>query len=91
MHTMIMDERLDQFASVQFVVVVRVVHFEVMELQLLLAHLARINGHLGVFLDVPRKRFVVVFVSMNRLAGDFPRTHCRSWASICPGLKPCGG
>lgn len=65
MHTMVMDERLDQFASVQFVVVIRVVHLKVMELQLLLAHLARVDGHLGVFLDVPRKQFTGV-VSKNR-------------------------
>lgn len=47
-----MDQRLDQFAAVQLVVVVRVVHLEVVELQLSLGHLARIDGHLHVLLDV---------------------------------------
>lgn len=46
--TVIMDKRLDQLAAVQFVVAVRVVHLKVMELQLLLAHLAGVQGHLSV-------------------------------------------
>lgn len=46
------DQGLDQFASVQFVVVVRVVHFEVVELQLLFAHFARVDRHLHVLGNV---------------------------------------
>lgn len=37
------DQGLDQLAAVQFVVVVRVVHLEVVELQLLFAHFARVD------------------------------------------------
>lgn len=47
-----MDEGLDQLASVQFVVVVRVVHFEVVELQLLFAHFARVDRHVHVLGNV---------------------------------------
>lgn len=43
-----MDQGLDQLAAVQFVVVVRVVHFEVVELQLLFAHFARVDRDLHV-------------------------------------------
>jgi len=50
--TVPMDQRFDQLAAVQLVVVVRVVHLEVVELQLSLGHLARIDWHLHVFLDV---------------------------------------
>lgn len=46
------DQGLDQLAAVQFVVVVRVVHFEVVELQLLFAHFARINWDLHVLGNV---------------------------------------
>lgn len=46
------DQGLDQLASVQFVVVVRVVHFEVVELQLLFAHFARVDRHLHVIGNV---------------------------------------
>lgn len=40
-----MDQRFDQLASVQFVIVVGVVHFKIVELKLLLGHFARVNGH----------------------------------------------
>lgn len=42
------DQGLDQLAAVQFVVVVRVVHLEVVELQLLFAHFARVDRDLHV-------------------------------------------
>lgn len=45
-------ERLDQLTTIQFVVVVRVMHFEVVKLQLCLGHLTRINRHLHVLLNV---------------------------------------
>lgn len=47
-----MDQGLDQLAAVQFVVVVRVVHLEVVELQLLFAHFARVNWDLHVLGNV---------------------------------------
>lgn len=47
-----MDQRLDQLAAVQFVVVVRVVHLEVVELQLLFAHFARVDRDLHVLGNV---------------------------------------
>lgn len=46
------DERFDQLASVQFVVVVRVMHLEVVELQLLFAHLAGVDWHIHVLGNV---------------------------------------
>lgn len=46
------DQGFDQLAAVQFVVVVRVVHFEVVELQLLFAHFARVNWDLHVLGNV---------------------------------------
>lgn len=46
------DQGLDQLAAVQFVVVVRVVHFEVVELQLLFAHFARVDRDLHVLGNV---------------------------------------
>lgn len=49
-----MDQRLDQLASVQLVVVVRVVHLEVVELQLLFAHFARVDRHVHVLGNVPK-------------------------------------
>lgn len=48
-----MDQRLDQLASVQLVVVVGIVHFEVVELQFLFAHFARINRHVHMLSNVP--------------------------------------
>jgi hypothetical protein len=48
-----MNQRFDQLATIQFVVVVGVVHFEVVELQLLLRHFARIDvGHLHMLGNV---------------------------------------
>lgn len=46
------DQGLDQLAAVQFVVVVRVVHLEVVELQLLFAHFARVDRDLHVLGNV---------------------------------------
>ena len=48
-----MDERLDELAAVELVVAVGVVHLEVVELQLLLGHVARVDRHLHVVLHVP--------------------------------------
>lgn len=47
-----MDKGFDQFAAVQFVVAVVVVHFEVMELQFLIAHIARVNWNVHVLGNV---------------------------------------
>lgn len=46
------DQGLDQLAAVQFVVVVRVVHLEVVELQLLFAHFARVDRDFHVLGNV---------------------------------------
>lgn len=46
------DERLDQLAPVKFIVVVRIVHLEVVELQLLFAHLAGVDRHIHVLGNV---------------------------------------
>lgn len=56
MLTVPVDQRFDQFTAIQFVVVVRIMHFKVMELQLSLGHFARIDGHLHVLLDVTMER-----------------------------------
>ncbi len=48
------NERLDEFASVELVVAVCVVHLEVVELQLLLRHVGRVDWNVHVFLHVPR-------------------------------------
>ena len=53
--TVPVDEGLDELAAVQLVVAVGVVHFEVVKLQLLLGHVARVNGDLHVFLHAPEK------------------------------------
>lgn len=50
--TVPVDKRLDQLATIQFVVVVWIVHFEVVELQFRLRHFARIDGNLHVLLNV---------------------------------------
>lgn len=50
-----MDERLDQFAAVQLVVAISVVHLEVVKLQLLLGHVGGVDGHLHVLLHVSGK------------------------------------
>lgn len=47
-----MDQGFDQFTAIQFIVIVGVVHFEVVELQLLFAHFARVDRHLQVLGDV---------------------------------------
>lgn len=53
-----MNERLDQFASIQFVVIIGIMHLKVMELQFLLRHLARVDRNVHMFGDMPacRKR-----------------------------------
>lgn len=54
MLTVPVNQGLDQFTSVQLVVVVSVVHLEVMELQLLIGHLAGIDWNVHVLSDVTR-------------------------------------
>lgn len=61
------DQRLDQLAAVQFVVVVRVVHLEVVELQLLFAHFARIDRDLHVLGNV--LLFMLNVVRIQHLLG----------------------
>ena len=57
-HTVPVNERLDELASVELVVPVRVVHLEVVELQLLLRHVARVDRHLHVLLHMPASMHV---------------------------------
>lgn len=47
------DERLDELTAVQLVVPVGVVHLEVVELELLLRHVAGVDRHVHVLLHVP--------------------------------------
>lgn len=55
-----MYQRFDQFAAVQFVVIVRIVHFKVMELKFLFRHFARVHRDLHVFHDVSgNKHFII--------------------------------
>jgi hypothetical protein len=54
MLTVPVNQTFDQLTAVQFVVVVSVVHFEIMELQLLLGHFARIDRHLHVLSNVTK-------------------------------------
>ncbi len=49
------DERLDEFTAVEFVVAIGVVHFEVVELELLLRHVAGVDRDVHVFLHMPEK------------------------------------
>lgn len=48
------NQRLDQFTTVQLVVVVSVVHLEVMELQLLVRHLAGVDWNVHVLSNVTK-------------------------------------
>ena len=52
-----MNERFDEFASVEFVVPVGVVHLEVVELQLLLGHRRSVHRQVHVLLQVPEMFF----------------------------------
>lgn len=45
-------QRFYQFVPVKLVIVVGIVHFEIMELELLLRHFARIDGNVHVFLNM---------------------------------------
>ena len=49
------NERLDELAAVELVIPVRVVHLEVVELQLLLGHVAGVDRDVHVLLHVPAK------------------------------------
>lgn len=51
--TVPMDERLDELATVELIVAVGVVHFEVVELKLLLGHIRRVDRDVHVLLHVP--------------------------------------
>lgn len=53
--TVPMDQGLDQLASVQLVVVVGIVHLEIVELKLLVGHLAGVDGNFHVLGDVTEK------------------------------------
>lgn len=62
------DQRLDQLAAVEFVVVVRIVHLKVVELQLLLSHLAGVQvGEVQMFAQV--LLFVLQIFPVQDLAG----------------------
>jgi hypothetical protein len=56
MLTVPMDQRLDKLTSVELVVTVGVVHLEVVELQLLLGHVRRVDRNIHVFFHVSRKK-----------------------------------
>lgn len=49
-----MNQRLDQLVAVQFVIIICVVHFEIMKLELLLGHFARINRYLHMLLNMTK-------------------------------------
>ena len=51
-----MDERLDEFAAVQLVVAVGVVHLEVVKLELLLRHVGGVDRNVHVLLHVPARK-----------------------------------
>ncbi len=53
MHTVPVDKRLNKFTTVELVVAVGVMHLEVVELQLLLGHVRRIDRNVHVFFHVP--------------------------------------
>jgi hypothetical protein len=57
--TMPVNQRLDQLAAVELVVVVSVVHFEVVELQLLISHLAGIDRNVHVLRNMPKMKVKV--------------------------------
>ena len=54
-----MNERFDEFTAIKFVVAIGIVHFEIMELELLLRHVARVDRHVHVFLHMPEKTSVI--------------------------------
>lgn len=51
-----MNKRLDQLASIQFVVVIGIVHFEIMELKFLITHFASVYGNIHVLSNVTKTR-----------------------------------
>ncbi len=74
-----MNERFDQLASVKLVVPVRVVHLEVVKLQLLLRHVAGVNGHFHVVLHVSKAKRMKYFVLLQK-ANSAKVAHSRSCA-----------
>lgn len=51
-----MNKRLDQLASIQFVVVIGIVHFEIMELKFLITHFASVDGDIHMLSNVAKIR-----------------------------------
>ncbi len=49
-----MNKRFDEFTAVELVIAVGIVHLEVVELQLLLGHVRRVDWYVHVFFHVPR-------------------------------------
>jgi hypothetical protein len=47
------NEGLDELTTVQFIIIIRIVHLEVVKLELLLRHLRRVDGNVHMVLDMP--------------------------------------
>lgn len=57
------NQRFDQLTAVQLVIVVGIVHLEVVELQLLLGHLARIERHIQMLGNMPANSMTVRYIN----------------------------
>lgn len=62
-----MDQGLDQLTPVQLVIVVSVVHLEIMKLELLFRHAARVDGDIHVLLHVLSLTLTLDIVVKNLL------------------------
>lgn len=51
-----MNQRLNEFTPVELIIVVRVVHLKVMELQFLVCHLACVDWHIHMFSNVSKNK-----------------------------------
>lgn len=60
------NERFNQFASIKLIVVVGVVHFKIVELKLLIRHLAGVDGNVHVLGDVTKKINTITFYFVSR-------------------------
>ena len=62
-----MNERFDKFTAVEFVVAIGIMHFEVVELELLLRHVTCIDGHIHVLFHMSEldKRIVEVVINIS--------------------------
>ena len=60
--TVPVNEGLDELASVELVVAVSVVHLEVVELQLLLRHVRRVDGDVHVLFHVPGNKLLLIII-----------------------------